>query len=450
MPALAQAQREGASQNQAFTIEQAVEYATQNSARMRTSRLSEQIARREIKETVSQGLPQINGSVEYNYFPDIPTTVLPDFISPQIYGVLREEQLVDEVPSDFGTVPAAFGVPHQLNAGVNLSQLVFDGQYIIGIRASKTYAELRAAETEQQRVETEAAVRKAYYRAQLTRRNFTIVRRNLDQLDRQLYETRKLYENGFAEELDVDRLRLSRKRLENNLQNLEANVESAYKSLKLQMGYPMADTLYLRTQSEQVESYIEGKQKRPEVTYNERIEYRINRINQNLAVLDRKRWEMGYLPTVRFNALHQQQAQRQAFNFFEGGEWFPNTLVGGTISIPIFDGFRKASKIQQAKLQGQQLQVQQDNLEEQITFEARQAQLEYNNAYQNYQTQKESQELAEKIYRTTEKKYENGLGSSLELTTAQTDWYNAQSDYISATLRLLEARVELNRALGEY
>lgn len=436
---------------QSFTIEQAVDYALKNSPRVRTSILGEEIARQEVRETVSRGLPQINGNLEYRKQPDVPTTVVPNFIAPSVYDVLLQENLVENAPGDFGTIPAAFGVPHQVNAGVTLSQLVFDGQYLTGIQASKTYAELKRKESREARVNTEAEVRKAFLRALILERNYEVVQQNMKQLDRQLYETQKLFEEGFAEELDVDRLRLAQKRLEAQINNLGGQSEVARKALKFQMGFPVGEPMALEGNPERVEQYIAPSQVETDIDYNQRVEYEINQVNQELADLDKKRWQMGYLPTLNFNAGHIQQAQRQEFNFFDSGEeWFPNTYWGFTLNVPIFDGFRKASLIGQSDLQKRQLQIQQESLEQQIELEVRQARLTYDNAYQNYQVQRENQQLARKIYRRTEKKYENGLGSSLELTTAQTDYYTAQSDYLSSLLNLMQARVDLDQALGNY
>lgn len=442
------AQQEAATK---FTIDQAVDYALQNSPRVRTSILGEEIARQEVRETVAQGLPQINGNLEYRKQPDVPTTVVPNFIAPSVYDVLLQENLVETAPGDFGTIPAAFGVPHQANAGVTLSQLVFDGQFFTGVRASRTYTELKREQSREARVNTEAEVRKAFSRALILKRNFEVVSRNLKQLDRQLYETKKLYEEGFAEELDVDRLRLAKKRLEARINNLEGQSEVSLKALKFQMGFPVNEPVRLKGNPERVEQYIAPSQVETDIDYRQRVEYQINQVNQELAELDKKRWQMGYLPTLDFNAGHIQQAQRQEFNFLDSGEeWFPSTYWGFTLSVPIFDGFRKASLISQSDLQKRQLQIQAQSLEQQIELEVRQARLAYDNAYQNYQVQRENQQLARKIYRRTEKKYENGLGSSLELTTAQTDYYTAQSDYLNSLLNLMQARVALNQALGNY
>lgn len=420
-----------------LSLKEAKEYALENNANIKNAELDKIRAEKDVKETRANLFPQINAEIQGQRNFDIRTNVI-EFDFPGQTGSRKSE--------------VKFGTDYNADLSVNASQLIFDGSFFMGLKASKTYVQLSKKQFEQQERDTKEKVAKAYYSALVTSRNLSILRKNVDQVEQNLYETKEMYKSGMIEELDVDRLRLTLKNLKNQVKKVEREQSTSRKLLKFQMGYPIKDTIALENTLDTSLPLNKRKKVIPDnFSPSQRIELKTLNVRKRLAELNRKQYNKRYLPTINAFAGHQQLARRDEFNFFDGSqEWFPATFAGLTVSIPIFDGFRKSAQVQKAKIDKQKLENQEDNLKQSIRLEVNQAKKDYNTAIDRAKNRKENLELARKIYKQSKTKYDEGVGSSLEVTEARNDLFEAQSTYINAIYEYLIAEIDLKKALGSY
>ncbi len=419
-----------------FSIQEAQAYALDHNRSLKNSALDRQIAKKEVTQTLSQGLPQVNGEISGRRNFDIRTNVI-------TFGLPGQEPQKSEV---------RFGTNYQSEASINFSQLIFDGTFFLGLKASKVFVNLSQKQYEQSQQDTRAKVAKAYYSSLVTARNRAILKKNVAQVEQLLYETRQRYQNGLVEKLDVDRQQLTLQNLENQLRKVKREARIARKLLKFQMGYPLKDSLKL---SESLETKLPDFKNRKSVPAefkpSRRLQYQQLSIRERLATLNKKRYKAAYLPTIDAFATHLQLAQRDEFNFFEDGEpWFPSTFAGISINVPIFSGFRRSAQLQKAEIELTQIRNRQEKLKSQIWLEVRRAKRTYNNALERARNQQENLALARKIYQQSKTKYEEGVGSSLALTNAQSQLFEAQINYITAVQEYLVAEIDLEKALGNY
>ncbi|MCR9251050.1 MAG: TolC family protein [bacterium] len=435
----------------AFTIQQCIDYAKEHNESLKIADLDRQIAKGTIGETRALGLPQVNASIGVQHNINIQTSFIQDFISPATYEVLFQEELLER--RDLGppaTFPAQFGVPNSGNAGISVSQLLFNGSYFVGLEAARSLKDLRQKEYVQSEIELVENVTKAYYLVLITRENVELLANNFARLDKLFTETSAMYENGFAEKIDVSRLKIQRNNLKTDLATSTELLKVSLSTLKLQMGMPMSQPLTL---VDDLSSVKDGLQEVDALngTPADRIEYSILEENRNLALLDIKNNKVQYLPNAYLGFNHGWTSGTNSFgDLFNLNDetWFKYTNIGATINIPIFDGLEKRYKVQQAKATLNQVELGMDQLENSIQLEVQAARINMNNAIQNLENQEENADLAEEIYEITRIKYLEGVGSNLEVIEADTEYKNSQTNYYNALYDAIISKIELQKALG--
>ncbi len=417
-----------------MTLEQAVAYAMEHNFALVRARLDVEDARQRVVETTAIGLPQLQGGVDYNYYIELPTSLVPaKFFDPAApEGTFAELQ---------------FGTKHNLTLRGQVNTLVFDGAYLVGLQAARKYAALAARQYAAVQAEVRHKVREAYLPALVVRRHLAILDKNIASLQRLLAETRALYEQGFVERLDLDRLELSLARLANERDRLSRQLETALNFLKFQMGYPLDQPLDIADEVEALlaegvpETWLGGP-----VDAEQRPEYQVARANIELSELNIRRHQAGYLPSLVAFGSYQRQLQG---NKLSDGSWFPVAVVGAQLNVPIFDGLSKKAKIERARIELEQARLQSAELQRAIQLEVANARAGYLDARQRVATSRSNMELAERIYETTRIKYREGVGSSLELTQAEQQLYEAQQAYTQALYDMLVAKTALQKALGK-
>lgn len=435
-----------------FTLEEAIAYALKNNQQMLNAGIEREIAQKNVKEVISDGLPQINGNLDMSYNPKIRTTFIPDFISPAVYGILIEQELVTpdtEIP-DSPPIPAAFGTTYAGSATVSLSQMVFDGSYFVGLQAAKTYTELSRKEQISTEIEVIEMVTKAYYSTLVNMEREELIEKNYQRLDTLLRETQILYENGFAEKIDVSRIKVQFNNITVQRKNISTTVEVSKALLKFQMGLSPQVPITLEDRIDDMVFQPVPQEIYAGFDYENRIEFSQLQTNKELNFLDTKNIRMQYVPKIdlygTIGAVAGTNNSSDVFDF--KNTWFDFSQVGLRLDLPIFDGFRKSNQIQQRKLQGLQLENSTQQLKNNIDYEIRQAAASYTLAVDNMNAQKENMELAQEVYDVSKIKYEEGVGSSIEVTTADADYKEAQTNYYNALFDALIAKVELEKAYG--
>ncbi len=430
-----------------FSLEEAINYAYENNLTVKNAQIKIADANEQIVERKAIGLPQLRGSVGYNYYVDIPTQILPDFLSPTIYGILFNEGLVPELPNfdpDSG-VPAQFGTKHNFTAGLNLSVKAFDASYLTGLKAARMYREYATQELNTKRQDVKYQVINAYLPALLVDENLRILDKNIANLEKLLSETRALFKEGFVEQLDADRLELSLANLRTERESLARQKEMALNALKFALGYPMSQPIEVSENLAALSPDAADSDLTGDVNFAGRQEYNLVRMGEQLNELNVQVNKSAYIPTLDLIGVYQQS---MFANKLSEGQWFPTTIVGAQLNVPIFDGLAKKARVQRSKLDLETVRNQRTDLERAISLEVQNARTGYLNARQRLDNQARSLQLAEKIYQTTQTKYREGVGSSIEISQAEQSLYQTQQLHIQALYDLVQAKIGLDKALG--
>ncbi len=415
----------------AFTLKQAQTYALEHNIAIKNVQLSIKYSKKQVLETTSIGLPHINADLTYTNFIDIPTSLIPG----EIFG-------------QSGNVEVQFGTEQDLTFQLVANQLLFDGTYIVGLQAARVYVDLTKKQSQLTEIDISVNVAKAYYANLIVKEQVDIVTKNVQNLEKTYFETDQMYQNGFVEKLDVDRLKLALSGLQIQLQNLKRQKVLANTVLKFHMGYPLKDSIIIIDSLQGLIDHMPADVS-PNLDIRNRIEFQALQTQISLAKLNIRRYRYGYLPSASAFFSHQDNAPRNVFNFFvPERDWFKTNLWGLKLQLPIFDGFSKSAKIQQAKIDLLQLKNNEQNLDQALSLEVQKAKTNYINGLRQMETQLKNLTLAEEIYQTTLVKYNEGVGSSIEMSNAQSELYKTQATYISALYDLLNAKTDLDKALG--
>uniref|UniRef100_UPI004048FAAD TolC family protein n=1 Tax=Fulvivirga sp. TaxID=1931237 RepID=UPI004048FAAD len=438
--------------NGEFTLEQCIAYALEQNTQIKNAKLETEISKASIGEVRAIGLPQINADISFNNNIAIQTSFLGDFISPVTYGVLKQEGLIENVPTfDSPPIAAQFGTKYTALGGVSVRQLIFDGSYFVALKASNTYKEVAQKEQVKTTIDVVEAVEKGYYAVLVAQENLELLATNFYRVDSLYRETSILYENGFAEKIDVNRISIQRNNIRTDLKNAAESLATTVSFLKYSMGMPMNEpfkvigdlsAITLETVDFDLTNF----------NHNSRIEFDILNTNRALVDLDIKRYQVQYIPTISasFNAGYNSGTNQfsNVTKFSDNTVWFNYSNWGLSMSIPIFDGLRKSYTIQQKKLQARQLENTQKDLQNAIDLEILKSKIGLNNSLESLKTQEENMKLAKEVFDITRIKYQEGVGSNFELIEADAAYKSAHISYSNALYSALISRIELKKALG--
>ncbi|HEX7845874.1 MAG TPA: TolC family protein [Chitinophagaceae bacterium] len=437
-----------------FSIQQAIDYAKKNNLQVKNALLDVKMQEQVNREVTSNAYPHINASLGTTYNPNVATQVLPNFISPATYQVLVDEGVKDgngnpiQMPDNFGFIAAQFGTKYSANAGISLSQILFDGQVFVGLQARNATMQFAKKNVEVTEEMIKTNVYKIYYQLVVSKTAIDMLDANIALLEKLLKDTRIIYDNGFAEKLDVDKVSVQLTNLQTEKSKVLNTVSNGYFGLKVLMGMPVVDELVL-TDTLDENQIKEGVLENSTYSYEDRKEYQYAQIGKELNEYNIKRYKLSQIPTVTLNGQYAKNAQRDKWNFFGKGEWYTISNVNLNVSIPIFNGFYTKSKIAQAKITLQQTENRIQDLKLSIDNEVAAAKNNFSSAISRLDFQKRNMQLAESVYQQTKKKYEVGTGSQTEINTAQTDLKTAQANYTSALYDAVIAKVDFLKATGK-
>lgn len=413
-----------------YSLEQAIQEALINNKSLYIDRLEIEKAKETVRETAAIGYPQVDANVGYINYLKIPTFLFQN-------------------PADGEFVEIEGNRRHNLNADIGLTQMLFNGSYIYGLKAAKQFKELTESEILEKEIDLKYQVSKSYLSALAAESNYQVVQKNIATLSKSLYETEQLYINGFAEKLDVERLELAIANTKSTINNLERQVQLAKNALKFQIGIDQEVQVNLTDDLD--------AQMRAALAIVNNIEmgdrYELDVVDGRIALNETnvKLQKSMYWPTLYGFLGYGVSAQRDAFDFGRTDEpWFGSAQFGLELKIPIFDGFLKDSKVKQAKLDIDRLNGYKALLEDQFDLELEQAKTRYNNAYSQYLNQQKNMDLAQKIYDTAMIKYKEGIGSSIEVTQAESALVDTQINFTNALFEIIIAKNDIDKAVGKF
>lgn len=430
----AQSDPQTASGGRSFTLEEAKSFAVENSYFTKEALMKEEIAQKRVKETRAIGLPQINAEGSFQNFLDIPTSILPG----EVVGKPGKQ------------VPVQFGTEYTASGGITASQLIFDGSYIVGLQAAKTYKEVAEKGRVKSQMEIKKSVTIAYANAIVSKENLKTIIGNKKYLEVTLKETRALFKEGFVEEQDLDQLEILLSTAENQLNSAKRFMEITDKLLKFQMGIDVSSPIELTSTLEDLMQY--GRQ--TEVNdqafdFNKHIDYQINLGNERLQMLNLRNKKVAYLPQLSGFFSYKQSYQANNLQL-ESKNWFPTTLWGLNLKVPIFSSGNRHFAVQQAKLDFEVAQLKTKQTEQELTLKFLTAKSDYKFSLDQHTTSKQNFERVERILNREVTKYKEGVSTSLNLANTQIQFYDIQRSYIQSMLNLIEAKSELDKALNNF
>jgi outer membrane protein len=425
-------------QQNSFSLKECIDYAKENNPNLKSARAAITSSEAKVGEILASGFPQINASADLgdNYI--IPTSFLPA-------AAFNPSAPPDEF------IGVKFGTTYSGRASINVDQMIFNGSYFVGLKASKTYTELSRKDLIKSETDMVEAIKKAYYSVLVNKERADLVETNYQRLDSLLAQTKAQYESGFAEKIDVNRVQVQYNNIINTKNNTSIGLAVSYNLLKFQMGLPISSTIELKDDLETIKFQVLDDEFTKDFQYSNRIEYNILEVNKALVELDIKNTKSQYLPSLDFYGNYGASYGTSTFNSFLqfGPNWRSLGTFGIRASLPIFDGLRKSKVIQQKKVQLQQLDNTVELTKSQIDLEQEQSMLTFQSSLQTLKTQHENMELSKEVYDVTVIKYQQGVGSNIEVINADADYKEAQTNYYAAMYDALIASVDLEKSYGK-
>jgi outer membrane protein TolC len=438
-----------------FSVKQAVDYGLKNAVQVKNALIDIKIQEQTNREITAAAFPQINGSVGMIHYFNVPVQSIPNFIAPATYNVLRQEGVKNgagntiTMPNggNFGNLPLQFGTPWTSNAGLDFSQLLFDGQVFVGLQARSAAMELSKKYAEVTAEQIKANIYKIYYQLVVGKTQLSSLEANIDRFTKLLHDTKEIYKNGFAEKLDVDKLVVQLNNLTTEKEKVINQLYVGNAGLKFLLNMPQKEELIL------TDSLTEGELKSnimdESVNYSDRKEIQLLTLASKMNGYNVKRYNLSRIPTVAAFGSYSKNAQRTSFNFFDKGDWFTTSLIGLKVAVPIFDGFARRSKIASAKFALDKSNNSLQQAKESMDYEVIQARVKMKTAILTADVQKQNIKLAEDVFRITQKKFTEGLGSNQEIYNAQTELKVTQNNYYGALYDAISAKIDYLKAAGK-
>lgn len=422
------------------SLDEAISYGKTHNAAYLNAGHDVAIAQETVNQTLALGLPQISASGNYQQYLTVPGSWIKNSFSTQ--------------PGAPEYIFLQFQQAYTSSANVSVNQLIFDGTYFVGLKASKEFVNLSQIQENLSEQSLKSAITKAYILVGSLQKNQEFLLANKAIVNQSLQEMRALNKEGFTESLDVQRLELNYRNIVLQEEKLNMAIAMALNALKLQMGYPMNEALSISQNLEELNASMSSVDAElNNFNPNTRLEYQL--LNQGIVLneMDKKRYQMGYIPQLVGFYQHQETTQRPEFNFFQSNltpnnNWVPSNAIGLSMRLTLFDGLKTPAKLREID---HKIEKGQNDLSQ---FENA-AWLQYQNAKRGYELnltqaeiQKESLDLAQDIYNKSLLKFKEGVGSSLEVTQAETELKAAQNNYLNAIYDLVLSKVDLKTAYG--
>jgi outer membrane protein TolC len=434
-----------------LSLDQAINYALKNNLNLSNSQLEIKKAKWKIWETTAIGLPHVNASSEYQQFPDIPTQLMPNFMMPVVVGINGKYfglHPIKPLPDEGDKIPVQFGSKYNLNWGITISQLIFSGEYIVGLEAAKTFKLVSEQNLEKAQISLKTNVEQAYFLALIAKQSTQILKQNYQNIKTLASNTQKLVEQGVSNQTQADQLKILQLNLKNQISSLKRQEQLSILMLKLQLGMNPSDSLILTDSLENISQNLDLQILANNFELNSNIDYQMMNSQVKLKLLDMRRAESKTLPQVSAYFSYSKKAMLDSFDFLDKDtKWFPTGVIGLKLSIPLFASGQKYSEIKQKKIELIETRNKQKMLADQLNVQYEQAKNDYLNALDNLYSQKQNKKLSEKIFKNTQSQYKEGTASSMDLTQAQNQYLQAESSYYQALMQALKAKTSLEKLL---
>lgn len=418
-----------------FSLQEAINYALENNFNAKTADNNIEAAKQKKWETTTIGLPQVSAKVDYQNWLKQQVSLLP-------------AEITGGAPGTF--VPVTFGTKQNINAAVTLNQLIFDGSYLVALQSSKTYLKISQQAKEKTELSIREAVINAYGNVLVADKSIEIFEKNMLVLEKNLRDAKKIFQNGFNEEEDVEQLQITYSTVKSQLDKTKRYRAIGLKMLNISMGNSIDNPLILTDTLEGViNANIDLNLLSKTFSLENHIDYRIAENDRTSKALLMKLEKSKALPSLTAFVNYGYQGNADDFSFFNSQqEWYNSSLLGVSLKVPIFSSFQRRSKTQQAKIELDNADIKLNLIKEQLNLGVASAKSDYTFSVENYETAKRNLDLAERIEKKQQIKFFEGVGSSFDLSQAQNQLYTQQQNYIQSMLDVIAKKAALENALN--
>lgn len=399
-----------------FSLQQAVDYALSHNKTLLNAQSDILVADEKFKESRGSGLPQVNATLDY----------MTNFNYEMVFSVMGASSTIL--------------MEDQSSLNVQVTQLIFSGQYWVGLQMSKIAKNIAEKNQNLTTLDVKESVINSYYLILVSEELMHIITENQANLNSVLKHTQDMYKAGVAEETDVDQLRINLSQLENSKKSMERNLQLNYNMLRFVLGIENDAQITLTDKLDDLLNQVDSESLLSntfDMTNNPTYQIMESQEVLGKKTVDLKRW--SYAPTLSGYYSYKEKLKTTSFDLS------PKNAAGFTMSIPIFSGLTKNAQVSQAKIELDKIQRNKSMLEEQLAIQNNQLTFDLNNAYENYQTQKENVEVAKRVYDNINNKFQQGMVSSLDLTQANSNFLQAENNYVSAIMQLLQSKLKLDK-----
>jgi len=416
-----------------LNIDQAIETGVKNNYAVRISKMEMEKSELKVREILGIGMPQINATGGFTNFVNLPTTVIPA-------NMFNPNAPADEL------LGVKFGTDFNVSASLTVSQLLFDGSYIVGLQATKNIANLSQIAGKRTENEIKNEILRAYYTAIISDENIKTLNASLETISKISNETNIIADAGLIESQDAEQLQLTVSTIKNAISRAEMMREASYLSLKMQMGVDIDTAIILTENMETILAATDfNALKELSLNTSENLDHKMVETQIVLNGLNMKNEKMKYYPNLGAFFTQQYQAFRNDFDFFQDKPWYPATIWGLSMNVPIFSSGMRNARVEQTRVEMEKSKIQLIQLDEALQLQVYISKAELTNAINTFENQKEALVLAESIQRKTMVKYKEGVISSIELSMAHNQYLTAQGNYIGSVFNLLSAKASLEK-----
>lgn len=419
-----------------FSLQQAIDHALQYNYAAKNSGLDIEAAKKKKWETTATGLPQINAGLDYTNNFELQKSLIPaEFFGGQ--------------PGEFAEV--AFGTKHNMVARSTLSQLIFDGSYLVALQASKTYLQYYESSKKKTDLEVREMIINSYGNVLLAEENIKILEKNKTTLEKTLFDTEQTFNNGLIEEENVEQLKITLSSINSSLNYTKRLKDISYNMLKINLGIELDEEISLTDKLEKLTtSNLDMALIGTSFDVKNSIDYALSTNFVEQRTLEMKLEKSKFLPSLSANLNFGYNAFGNQFEFFNSDQkWFNYSNLGVGLNVPIFSSFGKSARVQQAKIALEQAKTQLTETEQKLKLNYQNAKSDYEYSVEQYFSSKENLSLAERIEKKQQIKFTEGLSTSFDFTDAQRQLYSAQQSYLQSMVDVINKKAALEKAIGQ-
>jgi outer membrane protein len=408
-----------------FSLKEAQDYALLNNKMVKSAKLTVEASQADVWTTISSGLPQVSASASYTDNLKLGVFVL----------TMNGTPTVIQVGSTFN-IPLA----------VQASMPLFNAPYYVGIETVKLAKKLATSNLQSTEIDTRQSVASAYYLILVSEESLRILNDNLSNLQETLKSTKAMYKTGMAEATDVDQMSSNVTMMENSFINLQNTIEINYNLLRFQLGVKSDIKIILtETLDDLVKELNVNELLSKEFNATTNIQYDLVEKQEQISELNLKSQKAKVLPML--SGIYATSKSGMG-NKLSDMNWYPSSYLGMQLSIPIFASGQRYSSIQKAKIDLAKARNTKEMVSDQLQLQEKQLRFNLQNANMQYLNQKGNIEVSKRVYSSMENKYKQGMASSLELTQANQLYLQAENNYISSLMNLLQTKLALDKLLN--